>query len=275
MTDIKDHLIVNIPEKTYQDSQKTTEKLTEQAKKVGRLEAENEALTERLAKESKEITVRLEKGAPQTIRGLMYYGMEDLELKSTKVEEIKIKNVDEADKFLTKVLESEISQERDALQTKYETLEGKLDKKDREILMLNRESKRLTQTHLDRVDDIELANEREIIKIRKTAKGKVEKQLVGKDVEFAELKNQVELERQEANLRETELLGNLDHFKQANDALEAKITELKATTPSLLGTVGNYINKMLGYKKAQNRLADFSTRNRYGGGIQHAFTMSF
>lgn len=263
MIEVKDQLLVNVPEKTYQDSQKTTEKLTQQAKIVGQLEAENTSLKEQLVREAKEIKVTLEKGSSVKMHEL-YYGLCMPSIGA--VESIKINNVDEADKFLTRVLESEISQERDELQKKFEAVEGKLDDKDRTITRKDREIKRINERYNDTLTDVENSHERELIKIRKTAKGKVEKQLVTKDVEYAELENQVELERQEANLRETDLLGKLKVFEEANKVLEAKVTEVETSKPTLLGKMGNYLNKMTGYKKALKELDSFNKRG-YGGRI--------
>jgi len=261
MIEVKDQFQVNIPEKTYQDSQKTTETLTKQAEKVGKLEAENKSLKEKLEREAKEIKVTLEKGSSVKLHD-MFYGV--CMPKIGNVESIKINNVNEADKFLTTVLESEISQERDALQKKYETLETKLDEKDRKLVLKDREITRMKEVHTDDSIDDRKAYEREITKIRKTASAKVEKRLLTKDVEYAELNNQVEIERQEANLRETDLLGKLKVFEEANKVLEAKVSEIENSKPSLLGKMGNYLNKMTGYKKAVKELQNFNKRDFRG-----------
>jgi hypothetical protein len=251
------------PEKAYQDSQKVTDKLTQQAEKIGRLEAENKTLEIT----SKKITVTLKEGDIKSdqsaLMGMLYYGIPTTH--AGKVSSIEVDNVDDVDKFLTTVLESDLSKERDELKTKYETLEAKLDEKDREIVKSNRTITSLKDKHSDKIEDLDNAFGKEIAQLRKTAKSKFEKQILGKDIEIAELSNTSDIENQEANLREVDLLGKLEVFKQANEALIAKVTELETKSPTLLGTLGNYINKMTGYRKALNSLKDFKRRNRRGG----------
>ena len=72
MIEVKDQQVINIPEKTYQDSQKTTEKLTQQARQLGQLESENEELKAKLKRDAKEITITLEKGSPARLYDMFY-----------------------------------------------------------------------------------------------------------------------------------------------------------------------------------------------------------
>lgn len=266
----------SIPEKTFQDSQRTTDLLTVQAQDLGKYKAQVKALEKQLEDDAKKITVTLKTESPKVKVHDLMWGTRVFQ-GGLDVQSIEIKNVDEADKFLTTVLESEISQERDEAVKKAEKHETKLDEKDREITTLKRQATRMKETHSDQRQDLDDHYEREIIKARKTAKGKIQKQLVEKDVEYATLNNTLELERQEANLREIELLGNLKHYKAANDALEAKVTEVKAESPKLLGALGNYINKMTGYRKALKSVEDFTKRNPSGriGGMGNPFTITW
>jgi chromosome segregation ATPase len=249
------------PEKAYQDSQKVTEKLTAQAEKIGRLEAENKALETN----SKKITVTLKEGNSKLDRAIltnMMYGLMPIE--PGNVSSIKVDNVDDVDKFLTKVLESDISNERDELKTKYEKLEAKLDEKDREIVKSNRTITSLKDKHADAIDDLDNSYSKEITQVRKTAKSKFEKQLLDKDVEIAQLNNAAAISAQEANLREIDLLGKLKVYEEANTVLEKRVEELGTKRPTLLGNLGNYINKMNAYKKALRKVESFRRRNRKG-----------
>lgn len=269
-----------LPEKTFQDSQKTTEQLTSLSQSLGKAEAEVKILKEKLAKEDKKITVTIKDADKGDTGGFFHvlHGMIPVATLGAKVASIEVNNVDEVDKFLEGVLESEISQERDELQEKYKKLELKLDEKDNEISKHERQLSRIKIIHDNQLEDLRQAYKADLTKVRKTANSKVEKQLIQKDVEYANLQNKLDLERQEANLRETDLLGKLDIFKQANEVLESKVVELKAQGPRLLGTLGNYINKMIGYKKAIKELNNFESRSKISGRMvrgSNPFTISW
>jgi len=262
MTEIKN----STPEKVYQDAQKTTDKLTMLSAKAATLEAENIVLQEKLDKEDKKITVTLKEKGDTSLRGLMdgmFYGVPS---KAPKVESIEINNVDDADKFLTTVLESDIAKERNEIKEKYTKLEKKMDDKDADINSLERSMKRIKLDHSNYVTELYDTHEDRIDVITKTADDKVKTKLVKKDVENRELKNKLELKINEMALGEVELKGHLDTFKQANDALEARINVIEKNKLTFKSGLGAFLQKMTGYKKALNEIAnyDWSSRRRYG-----------
>ena len=262
MTEIKN----NTPEKVYQDAQKTTDKLTTLSAQAARLEVENKVLQEKLDKEDKKITVTLKEVGDNTLSGLMHGMFYGVSPKAPKVESIEINNVDEADKFLTTVLESDISKERDAIKEKYEKLEKKMDEKDAEITSLERNAKRLRSDNQDRIQDLYDQHEKTVEVITKTADDKVKAKLIKKAVENRELQNKLDLKTSEMALAETELKGHLETFKQANDALETRINAIEKNKLTFKSGLGAFLQKMTGYKKALREVGNYnwSTRRYYG-----------
>jgi Tfp pilus assembly protein PilF len=100
--------------------------------------------------------------------------------------------------------------------------------------------------------------------VRKTNAAKWENQIAKSEVENKKLENELEMERQKAHLRETELLGNLERYEEANKALEERVAELESSKGRITKNFGTFLDKMLGYKKALKKVNEFTKRNSDG-----------